>query len=59
MQNLKDRFICGHIHDELIIEVPEYTNMQEICDIMGQTPEWLPGAMLRADGYSTVYYKKD
>ena len=59
MQNLKDRFICGHVHDELIIEVPEDTDMQSICDIMGHTLEWLPRIKLRADGYETFYYRKD
>ena len=59
MQNLKDRFICGHVHDELIIEVPEDADMQSICDIMGQTPEWLPRIKLRAGGYETFYYRKD
>ena len=58
MKNLRDRFIVGHVHDELIIEVPMETNMQEICDIMGQTPDWMPGLLLRADGYECMFYKK-
>lgn len=58
MKNLRDRFIVGHVHDELIIEVPKETNMQEICDIMGQTPDWMPG-LLRADGYECMFYQKD
>ena len=59
MKNLRDRFIAGHVHDELIIEVPKETNMQEICDIMGQTPDWMPGLLLRADGYECMFYQKD
>ena len=59
MKNLRDRFIVGHVHDELIIEVPMETNMQEICDIMGQTPDWMPGLLLRADGYESMFYQKD
>lgn len=59
MKNLRDRFIVGHVHDELIIEVPKETNMQEICDIMGQTPDWMPGLLLRADGYKCMFYQKD
>jgi DNA polymerase len=58
MKNLRDRFIVGHVHDELIIEVPKETNMQEICDIMGQTPDWMPGLLLRADGYECMFYQK-
>lgn len=59
MKNLRDRFIVGHVHDELIIEVPKETNMQEICDIMGQTPDWMPSLLLRADGYECMFYQKD
>lgn len=58
MKNLRDRFIVGHVHDELIIEVPKETNMQEICEIMGQTPDWMPGLLLRADGYECMFYQK-
>lgn len=58
MKNLRDRFIVGHVHDELIIEVSKDTNMQEICDIMGQTPDWMPGLLLRADGYECMFYQK-
>ena len=58
MSNLKDLFICGHVHDELIIEVPKDTDLQQICDVMGQTPSWLPGIVLRADGYECMFYQK-
>ena len=58
MQRLKTYRIVGHVHDEVIIEAPQETSVQEICDIMGQAPEWLPGILLRADGYECIYYKK-
>lgn len=59
MRILKDKFICGHVHDELIIEVPENEPMQPICDKMGQAPSWMPGILLRADGYECKFYQKD
>lgn len=59
MKDLRDRFIVGHVHNELIIEVPKDANVQEICDIMGQTPDWMPGLLLRADGYKCMFYQKD
>lgn len=59
MKNLSDRYICGHVHDELIIECPIDTPVEEICAIMGRTPPWLPGLNLRADGYECDFYKKD
>ena len=48
-----------HIHDELVIEAPEGTSLEEICELMGQTPPWAAGLNLRADGYVTPWYKKD
>ena len=59
MKRLRDRFIVGHVHDELIIEVPMDADMKEICDTMGQTPDWIPGLVLRADGYECMFYQKD
>jgi len=59
MKNLKEWGICMHIHDELVIEAPEGTSLEEICEIMGRTPPWAEGLNLRADGYVTPWYKKD
>ena len=59
MRTLRGSFICGHIHDELIIEAPKDASLEAICEKMGQTPPWLPGAVLRAAGYCTVWYRKD
>lgn len=59
MKNLKDYRICGHVHDELIIECPTDTNLSDICEMMGRTPPWAKGLPLRADGYECEFYKKD
>ena len=59
IKNLSDRYIVAHVHDEVVIECPPDVNYQEICDIMGQAPPWLPGINLRADGYNTEFYRKD
>ncbi|TYZ27111.1 hypothetical protein FZ041_12425 [Selenomonas caprae] len=59
MRNLREQFICGHVHDELIIECPTGVDCEKVCKIMGQTPPWLPGISLRADGYETEFYCKD
>lgn len=58
MGNLKEYFICGHVHDEVIVECREGTAVEEITDIMEQTPDWMPGLLLRADGYETREYRK-
>lgn len=59
MRNLREQFICGHVHDELIIECPMDVPVESICQQMGQTPSWLPGIVLQADGYETLFYCKD
>lgn len=59
MQNLSDWQICGHVHDELIIECPENTEVSSITSVMGQSPDWMPDILIRGDGYETNFYKKD
>nr|DAK77202.1 MAG TPA: DNA polymerase I [Caudoviricetes sp.] len=49
----------AHVHDELIIECPMDVSLKAICDQMGRTPPWIEGLTLRADGYETMFYKKD
>ncbi len=58
MKNLRDYRIVGHIHDEVIIEAPMEASLDEVCEIMGRTPAWLPGIELRADGYECQFYQK-
>ena len=58
MHNLRDYFICGHVHDEVIVECREGTAVEEITGIMERTPDWMPGLLLRADGYETRWYRK-
>ena len=61
MMKLNDKGydIVGHIHDEVIIEAPADTKVEEVCSIMGEPLEWAPGLQLNADGYETPYYRKD
>ena len=59
MQTLSQYFIFGHIHDEMIIECPKDTKLDEICQQMARTPDWAKGLLLRADGYECSFYKKD
>ena len=51
--------IVMHVHDEAVIEAPPDTSLEDICSVMGQTPTWASGLLLRADGYVCDYYKKD
>ena len=58
MRTLSHCFICGHIHDELIIECDPRVSLDAVCEQMGRTPPWLPGIELRADGYECGFYQK-
>ena len=51
--------IVMHVHDEAVIEAPVDTSLDDICAIMGQTPAWAEGLLLRADGYVCDFYQKD
>lgn len=59
MRTLSHCFIVGHVHDELIIECGMDVSLDAVCDQMGRTPPWIEGLNLRADGYETMFYKKD
>lgn len=59
MRSLRHMRIVAHVHDELIIECPMETKVGEVCEIMGKSPQWLPGIELRADGYECGFYMKD
>ena len=59
MRTLSHCFIVGHVHDELIVECGMDVSLDAVCDQMGRTPPWIEGLNLRADGYETMFYKKD
>lgn len=59
MKTLRHCFIVGHVHDELIIECSSGVDLNEICKQMGRSLDWMPGILLRADGYETNFYKKE
>ncbi len=59
MHNLSNQQICGHVHDELIIECPENTTVNSITSVMGKSPDWMKDILIRGDGYDTKFYRKD
>lgn len=71
MQTIVKRYpmvkIVGHIHDETVNETPldvfgePTVSLKEICEAMAATPEWaVPfGIPLKAEGFTSKYYKKD
>lgn len=59
LQNLSVYNIVAHVHDEIIIEAPENTKLEDICGTMSQAPYWAKGLILTADGYTCDFYMKD
>ncbi len=52
--------IVGHVHDEVILEVPkEQYTVDDVCNIMNQNPAWADGLPLSAAWYTGKYYCKD
>ena len=58
LENAGHRIVM-HIHDEVVIEAPPDTELDDICAVMDKTPSWAKGLSLRADGYVCDFYKKD
>ena len=59
MQTLKNCAIVATVHDEIIIEADKRMSVEAVCEQMGRTPPWAKGLLLRADGYSCEWYRKD
>ena len=52
--------IVGHVHDEVILEVPKgKMKVEDVCSIMNQNPVWANGLVLSSAGYRGDYYFKD
>lgn len=59
MRNLSFCQIVGHVHDEVIIECGPEVSVQDLCDIMSRSPDWMPGILICGDGYQCDFYRKD
>ena len=57
--NLEECSIVMHVHDEIICEAGRKLSLEELCEIMGRTPPWMEGLLLKAEGFETQYYRKD
>ena len=52
--------IVAHVHDEMILEVPEGTaTVEQVSAIMNRNPVWADGLCLSSSGYWGRYYFKD
>lgn len=51
--------VVFHVHDEVIIDAPMKTTVEEICDLMAEPIDWAPGLILKGAGFESSYYMKD
>lgn len=51
--------VVFHVHDEVIIDAPMDTTVEEICDLMAEPISWAPGLILKGAGFESNYYMKD
>lgn len=52
--------ICAHIHDEVILEMPEGKgSLDDAVRVMCQNELWNVGLVMNADGFEAKYYQKD
>lgn len=59
MRLLGNEKIVGHVHDEVILEAESNQTVDSIANRMANTPDWMSGINLRADGYECAVYQKD
>lgn len=51
--------VVFHVHDEVIIDAPMETTVDEICDLMAEPIPWAPGLILKGAGFESSYYMKE
>ena len=51
--------VVFHVHDEVIIDAPMETTVDEICGLMAEPIPWAPGLVLKGAGFESDYYMKD
>lgn len=51
--------VVFHVHDEVIIDAPMETTVDEICDLMAEPIPWAEGLILKGAGFESNYYMKD
>ncbi len=51
--------VVFHVHDEVVIEAPDESQLARACEIMGQPIPWAPGLLLKAEGFATGWYRKE
>lgn len=51
--------VLFHVHDEVVIDAPMETTVEEVCALMCEPITWAKGLILKAAGFESQYYMKD
>lgn len=51
--------IVMHVHDEIVVDAPVETTLEEINGILSEPIPWAPGLILKGAGFESNYYMKD
>lgn len=51
--------IVFHVHDEVVIEAPQYVKKDDVAELMGRPIPWAEDLLLKAEAYECNYYRKD
>jgi DNA polymerase len=51
--------IIMHIHDEVVLDVPQTVKKEDIYALMAEPIPWAPGLVLKGDGFEADFYQKD
>lgn len=51
--------IVMHIHDEIVVDCPVDSRLEDLTDIMSNEIPWAKGLILKGAGFETEFYRKD
>lgn len=51
--------VVFHVHDEVIVDAPMETTVDELCGLMAEPIPWADGLILKGAGFESNYYMKD
>ena len=51
--------VVFHVHDEVVIDAPKETTVDEVCALMAEPIPWAQGLILKGAGFEGNYYMKD
>jgi len=48
-----------HVHDEVLVDTPNPGDLDKLLELMSKPMPWAPDLLLKGDGYTCSFYRKD